>query len=208
MNKDIIIVGAYHEIIELCEACKFNIIGLIDNSLKGNLRKYPILGSDDDAKEIYLQYPNVPVIICPDKPSLRKKLVLHYQSIGFSFTNLISPKSNISSSSILGKGIVIQSLTNISSETKIGDFVKINSMANVMHDCMIDDFTTIAPNAVILGRVNIDNMCYIGANSTILPNIHVGKNSVVGAGAVVVKNVSPNSIVIGNPAKYLRNNDI
>ena len=44
----------------------------------------------------------------------------------------------------------------------------------------------------------------IGSGATILANISVGENAIVGAGSVVTKDVPPNSIVAGNPAKFLR----
>jgi acetyltransferase-like isoleucine patch superfamily enzyme len=44
----------------------------------------------------------------------------------------------------------------------------------------------------------------IGSGATILSNISIGENAIVGAGSVVTKDVPPNSIVAGNPAKFLR----
>ena len=44
----------------------------------------------------------------------------------------------------------------------------------------------------------------IGSAATILAGITIGENAIVGAGSVVTKDVPPNSIVAGNPAKFLR----
>ncbi len=44
----------------------------------------------------------------------------------------------------------------------------------------------------------------IGSGSTILSNVTIGENALVGAGSVVTKDVAPNSIVAGNPAKFIR----
>lgn len=44
----------------------------------------------------------------------------------------------------------------------------------------------------------------IGSGATILANICIGENAIVGAGSVVTKDVPANSIVAGNPAKFLR----
>ena len=44
----------------------------------------------------------------------------------------------------------------------------------------------------------------IGSGATILSKVTVGENAIVGAGSVVTKDVPPNSIVAGNPAKFLR----
>ncbi len=44
----------------------------------------------------------------------------------------------------------------------------------------------------------------VGSGSTILCNITIGENAIVGAGSVVTKDVQPNTIVAGNPAKFVR----
>ena len=44
----------------------------------------------------------------------------------------------------------------------------------------------------------------IGSGATILSNVRIGENAIVGAGSVVTKDVPPNTIVVGNPAKFLR----
>jgi acetyltransferase-like isoleucine patch superfamily enzyme len=45
----------------------------------------------------------------------------------------------------------------------------------------------------------------IGSNSTLFPVV-IGENVVVGAGSVVIKDVPDNCIVVGNPAKIIREN--
>jgi len=44
----------------------------------------------------------------------------------------------------------------------------------------------------------------IGSGATILANTCIGENAIVGAGAVVTKDVPANTVVAGNPAKFLR----
>ena len=53
-------------------------------------------------------------------------------------------------------------------------------------------------------RTVIKKGASIGSGATILSNLTVGENAIVGAGSVVTKDVPPNSIVAGNPAKFLR----
>jgi len=45
----------------------------------------------------------------------------------------------------------------------------------------------------------------IGANATLLPGIVIGENALVGAGAVVVDNVPAGAVVVGNPARAIKN---
>jgi len=44
----------------------------------------------------------------------------------------------------------------------------------------------------------------VGSGSTILSNVTIGENAIVGAGSVVTKDVPANTIVAGNPAKFMR----
>lgn len=199
--KEVILVGAFHEIVELCDDCGINITGIIDNNLTGSYLGIPIIGTDNDAAFLYKEYSHCELVITPDSPKIREKLFQLYSQAGFEFATIISPKANISSSVQIGLGTVIQSGVNVSAATTIGNFVKLNTNANVMHDNLVGDYATIAPNAVLLGYVNIEKSAYIGANSTVLPHLSIGKGAIVGAGAVVTKNVDTNIIVKGVPAK-------
>jgi len=201
MNKQIILVGGFHEIIELCEEIGYKIIGIIDNNLQETYWGYPIIGTDDMIKNLTQKYKNIPLVITPDLTSIQKKLFLEYSKYGFEFETIISPMARISKSSIIGTGAIIQHQVNVSSNVRIGIFAKLNVGCNIMHDSTIGNFVTIAPNAVILGRVNVGDSTYIGANSTILPDKSIGENVIVGAGAVVTKNFDSNSIIKGIPAK-------
>lgn len=53
-------------------------------------------------------------------------------------------------------------------------------------------------------RTVIKKGASVGTGVTILANVTIGENAIVGAGSVVTKDVPANSIVAGNPAKFLR----
>ncbi len=56
-----------------------------------------------------------------------------------------------------------------------------------------------------LEETRIKKSASIGSSVTILCGVTVGEGAIVGAGSVVTKDVAPNTIVAGNPAKFLRN---
>ena len=199
----IILVGGFHEVIELCESCGIDIAGIIDNRLQGSYRGYSVLGGDEDAEALYDTYGGVPLLVTPDKPGVRKSLVDRYSALGFLFATLAHPLASVSPSASLGTGAIVHTLAHVSADARVGDFVRVNACANVMHDCVVGDFTTVAPNAVLLGRVTVGESSYIGSNATVLPDVKVGEGSVVGAGAVVTKDVPDGLTVAGNPAREL-----
>tara|TARA_B100001013_G_C24600749_1_gene438746 strand:- start:287 stop:772 length:486 start_codon:yes stop_codon:yes gene_type:complete len=55
-----------------------------------------------------------------------------------------------------------------------------------------------------LMKTIVNDKVSIGTSSTILGGIEIGENSIIGAGSVVTQDVPPNVIVVGNPAKILR----
>lgn len=50
----------------------------------------------------------------------------------------------------------------------------------------------------------VKNGATIGSGSTILCNVTIGENAIIGAGSVVTRDVPPDSIVAGNPARFIR----
>lgn len=54
-----------------------------------------------------------------------------------------------------------------------------------------------------IGIVSIGNNVFISANSVILCNTRIRNNVIIGAGSVVTHDIPSNSIVAGNPAKYI-----
>ena len=62
--------------------------------------------------------------------------------------------------------------------------------------------------ASVAGDVTIGPYSVIGTNATVLPHLKIGEGSFIGAGAVVTKDIGDYKVVIGAPAKYLRDNKL
>ncbi|MCP6760938.1 MAG: gamma carbonic anhydrase family protein [Fischerella sp. CENA71] len=68
---------------------------------------------------------------------------------------------------------------------------------------ILEDHVTVGHRAVVHSAY-IERGCLIGIGAVILDGVRVGAGSIVGAGAVVTKDVPPQSLVVGTPAKVMR----
>jgi len=53
-------------------------------------------------------------------------------------------------------------------------------------------------------RIKIEDEVWIGANVVVTAGVTIGKHSVVAAGSIVTKDVPPYSVVVGNPARVIK----
>ena len=50
----------------------------------------------------------------------------------------------------------------------------------------------------------IEDNVWLGGGAILLPGVRIGRNAVVGAGAVVSRDGPANTVVVGNPARVIR----
>lgn len=136
----------------------------------------------------------------------------------FSFVNLYGCK--------IGDNTKIGTFVEIQKNATIGCNCKISSHTFICEGVYIDDDVFIGhgvifindkyPRATVLdGKMQTEEdwkvipTCVrkgasIGSGAIILAGVTIYENAIVGAGAVVTRDVLPNTIVAGNPAKFLR----
>jgi acetyltransferase-like isoleucine patch superfamily enzyme len=119
----------------------------------------------------------------------------------------------------LGDDVVVGRGSLVENDTTIGARTRIQANAYVTAYSTLEDDVFIAPCVVttndnFMGRTEerlalmrgptIRRGARVGGGAVLCPGVEVGEEAFVGAGAVVVRDVPPRVIVVGNPARVLR----
>lgn len=89
-------------------------------------------------------------------------------------------------------------------DTIIEEGVKIDNLCHIAHNVHIGKNSMIIALSMIGGSAEIGEGVYIAPGTKILDHCKIGRESFVGMGAVVLKDVVERDVVIGTPAKKIR----
>jgi len=141
--------------------------------------------------------------------------------IGSSISNnvLIADLASIRENTKIGEYTIVGRGVTVENYVKIGKRCKLESECYITAYSELEDYVFIAPGVVTsndnyLGRteerfkhfkgITVKKGGRIGANAVILPGKIIGEDAVVAAGSVVTKDVPPRKIVMGSPARIIR----
>jgi acetyltransferase-like isoleucine patch superfamily enzyme len=114
---------------------------------------------------------------------------------------------------VLGRGSLVEN------DTSVGAFTRIQAGAYITAHSTLEENVFIAPCVVttndnFMGRTErrhgltkgptIRRGARIGGGAILCPGVEIGEEAFVGAGAVVTKDVPPAVVVVGSPARVLR----
>ena len=117
----------------------------------------------------------------------------------------------------IGDDVVVGRGSLVENDTTIGALTKIQADAYITAYSTLEDNVFVAPCVVttndnFMGRTEkrhvkgptIRRGARIGGGAILCPGVEIGEEAFVGAGAVVVRDVPPRTVVVGNPARVLR----
>lgn len=149
---------------------------------------------------------NVEFIIANGEPANREYLYEKVKNAGYPMGALIDEKSSIAPSARIEEGCIIYKC-RIGPDAHINANTLIGEQAIIGHDVVIGRNCIFSARSFSGGYTNIEDGTYIAPGAMLKDRIHVGKFSIIGLGAVVLRNVREKSIMIGNPAKKIGNNN-
>jgi acetyltransferase-like isoleucine patch superfamily enzyme len=133
--------------------------------------------------------------------------------------SMVADQAFVRERCIIGDFVIIGRGVTVENNTTIGDYTKVQSGAYITAYMTIEDHVFIAPCVVTtndnyMGRTQErfkhrqgPTICHgarIGANAILLPGVIIGREAFVAAGSIVTKDVPAGKLVMGVPARIVR----
>ena len=129
----------------------------------------------------------------------------------------IRERVELADNCILGRGSLIENDTTVGAGTRIQADAYVTAYSTLEEDVFIAP-CVVTTNDNFMGRTEqrralmkgllrgptIRRGARVGGGAVLCPGVEVGEEAFVGAGAVVVRDVPPRVVVVGNPARVLR----
>jgi len=144
-------------------------------------------------------------------------LVILYRGTKIGNEVMIGDLVSIREQNVIGDGTIIARLISMEPRTVIGKRVRTAAVTHLTSDMIIEDdafigshISTTNDNKMGRGAAGVYNGPHIkrgarvGSNATLLPGVVIGEEAVVAAGALVSRNVPDRKVVMGMPAKVIR----
>jgi UDP-2-acetamido-3-amino-2,3-dideoxy-glucuronate N-acetyltransferase len=132
---------------------------------------------------------------------------------------IIGDQSCVRERVTVGDDVVIGRGSLVENDTTIGAMTKIQADAYITAYSTLEEHVFVAPCVVTtndnwMGRTEkrfgnvkgptIRRGARVGGGAILCPAVEIGEEAFVGAGAVVTKDVPPRTVVVGNPARVIR----
>jgi len=132
--------------------------------------------------------------------------------------SIVGDQAFVRERATIGRDSVVGRASGVDNDVRIGDHVRIQSQGYVTAYSVIEDDVFFGPCAMTtnddtMGRhpkgaplrgATLRRACRIGGGAVLVPGVEVGEEAFVAAGAVVTADVPARKVVMGTPARLVR----
>jgi acetyltransferase-like isoleucine patch superfamily enzyme len=131
---------------------------------------------------------------------------------------VIGDQSHVRERARIGEGTVVGRGSAVDNDVVIGDRVRIQTGCYITAYSTIEDDVFVAPGVTLTNDhtmtrhgpdhevrgATLRRACRVGGGVVLLPAVEVGEEAFIAAGAVVIRDVPPRGVVMGVPARLVR----
>ena len=129
---------------------------------------------------------------------------------------ILGDQSYVRERAVVGAGTVIGRGSAIDNDVVIGERVRVQTMVYLTAFSLVEDDVFVGPGVTTtnddtmnrrgasLRGARLRRACRVGGGVVLVPGVEVGEEAYVAAGAVVTRDVAPRTVVMGVPARAVR----
>jgi acetyltransferase-like isoleucine patch superfamily enzyme len=126
--------------------------------------------------------------------------------------SFVRERSSIGAGSVIGRGSVVDNDVTVGARVRVQTNVYLTAFTTVEDDVFVgpgvvttndDTMARHAPGAPLRGAI-LRRACRIGGGAVLTPGVQIGEESFVAAGALVTSDVPARAVVMGAPARVVR----
>jgi len=133
--------------------------------------------------------------------------------------SVVADQAHVRERASVGAGSVIGRGSAVDNDVTVGDRVRVQTGCYLTAYSTVEDDVFVAPGVTLtnddtMGRhepgyqmrgATLRRACRVGAGAVLVPGVEVGEEAFVAAGAVVTRDVPARAVVMGVPARHVRN---
>jgi acetyltransferase-like isoleucine patch superfamily enzyme len=126
--------------------------------------------------------------------------------------SFVRERARIGAGSVIGRGSVVDNDVHVGARVRVQTDVYLAAFSLVEDDVFVgpgvtttnDDTMARHPAGMALRGAVLRRACRVGGGAVLTPGVQIGEEAFVASGAVVTRDVRPRSVVMGVPARAVR----